>query len=116
MIAAFLSSSTSAVQVSPVAQPEELGWTKVGASAATEKVSFTMNLVPRNMKALKARALAASTPGHADYGKFMTTQEIHELTSPTEASVQRVKVVGPTPPMSHRKQANTSTYTISKTK
>jgi len=93
MLAAAAVIAPSAVQVTSVA-PEsfsELGWVRTAESSPSDEVSFTVNLKQRNMDELKRRALAASTPGAPEYGKFMTTKEIDDLTSPTSASVQRVK-------------------------
>ena len=85
--------STSAVEVTSVASESftELGWARAGASKPTDKVGFTLNLKTRNMAELKRRALAASTPGTAEYGKFMSVAEIDDLTSPSPDAVNRVK-------------------------
>lgn len=93
MLSVAAAFSTSAVQVTSVA-PEsftELGWSRSGPSKPTDKVEFTLNLKARNMAELKRRALAASTPGTPEYGKFMTTAEIDALTSPSPDAVNRVK-------------------------
>ena len=85
--------STSAVEVTSVASESftELGWARAGASKPTDKVGFTLNLKTRNVAELKRRALAASTPGTAEYGKFMSVAEIDDLTSPSPDAVNRVK-------------------------
>jgi tripeptidyl-peptidase-1 len=64
----------------------QMGWARLRTSNPTEEVSFTISLKQRNIPELKRRALAASTPGSAEYGKYMSTQEIDALTSPSAAT------------------------------
>ena len=53
-------------------------------------VAFTVSVHQQNLDQLKANALAASTPGNPQYGKYMTKKQIDELTAPRESELKAV--------------------------
>ena len=50
--------------------------------AASRNVSFVISVKQQNLQTLFDSALAVSTPGNPRYGKHLTPDEIHQLTSP----------------------------------
>lgn len=64
---------------------------QVGASSPSQKVIFRVYLNLRNADQAAAYALAVSTKGNPDYGKFLTPAQFHDRFSPTQASVDSVR-------------------------
>eukprot|EP00316_Scyphosphaera_apsteinii_P011229 CAMPEP_0119307148 /NCGR_PEP_ID=MMETSP1333-20130426/7721_1 /TAXON_ID=418940 /ORGANISM="Scyphosphaera apsteinii, Strain RCC1455" /LENGTH=758 /DNA_ID=CAMNT_0007310623 /DNA_START=26 /DNA_END=2302 /DNA_ORIENTATION=+ len=62
---------------------EQHGWHRTSVASAAAAVQFTISLRQRNIPKLKRLALEVSTPGHASYGRFLSTREIDELTRPS---------------------------------
>ena len=81
----------ASVRFEPALNYEQFGWRSFRMASHEDRVSFTICLVQRNVPTLKRRALQASTPGHADYGKFLTASEIASLTSPPPEAISAVK-------------------------
>ena len=64
------------------------GWTPTLARVKPDNhVRFVLVIQEQNLEALKEVALAVSTPGHAEYGRHRTQQQIAALTAPAEADV-----------------------------
>jgi tripeptidyl-peptidase I len=67
------------------------GWTRhPTALAASAPISLTISLRQQNVDSLKRAALAVSTPGNPEYGKFLTAEEVATLTAPKDVHVQTV--------------------------
>ncbi|CAK7213251.1 hypothetical protein SBRCBS47491_001738 [Sporothrix bragantina] len=77
------------------------GWTAVGSSssntyktdtvgAASDTHVFTIALNMQNLDQLESRLLAVSTPGNADYGKFVDADDIASTFGPASDAVSTV--------------------------
>lgn len=64
---------------------------KVGATRASDRVGFRVYLDWRGGSAAASYALAASTPGSASYGKFLTTKQFDAKYAPSASTVSSVK-------------------------
>ncbi|HWG61673.1 MAG TPA: S53 family peptidase [Streptosporangiaceae bacterium] len=64
---------------------------RVNGTAMSGTVNAKVYLAPRNSAALAAYATAVSTPGNADYGKFLTPAEVSARFALTAAQVSAVK-------------------------
>src|SRR6266536_2298078 len=64
----------------------------LGAAPASARVSARVYLAPNGgMAALQDEALAVSTPGNAEYGKFLTSQQYFERFGTRSATVAQVR-------------------------
>jgi subtilase family serine protease len=64
------------------------GWSVApGAIDSSQPFSFTISVRQRNIDKLKTTALAVSTPGNEQYGKFLTTADIDALTAPAPSDI-----------------------------
>ena len=59
-------------------------------ASQVETLQFTVALKQRNMRKLKELALVVSSPGHAEYGRFISRATVDELTRPSAADVDVV--------------------------
>src|ERR1700712_5627207 len=77
----------------PHSKPSWLGKaTHLGDAAATAKTTAKVYLAPKGgLDALKAAALAVSTPGSATYGTFVTPAQYRARFAPSAESVQSVE-------------------------
>ena len=67
------------------------GWSQLAhAPHPLTEVSFTIALKQNNAELLKARAVEVNTPHGASYGKFLSSQEVDDLTAPTPAALTTV--------------------------
>jgi subtilase family serine protease len=64
---------------------------KVGATKASDRVGFRVYLDWRGGNAAASYALAASTPGSASYGKFLTAKQFSTRYAPSSSTVSAVK-------------------------
>ena len=77
----------------PHSKPSWLGKaTHLGDASEAAKTSAKVYLAPKGgLDALKAAALAVSTPGSASYGRFITPAQYRARFAPSASSVQRVE-------------------------
>ena len=76
--------------IRPPAHPP-LGWRRGGGSVDADTVAtFTITLAETNAQELARIALAVSTPGHAEYGKFLDQAAIDALTAPPPGALGAV--------------------------
>ena len=75
-----------------VAVPSPLtGWQATRSHVHPDaSVRFVLVIREQNIETLKETALAVSTPGHAQYGRHLTPEQIAVLTAPAEADVKVV--------------------------
>jgi subtilase family serine protease len=65
---------------------------RLGAAAGNAPVSARVYLAPNGgLAALRAKALAVSTPGNAQYGKFLTAAQYHAQFDASAATVTQVR-------------------------
>jgi len=64
---------------------------KVSATKASDRVGFRVYLDWRGGSAAASYALAASTPGSASYGKFLSSSQFNAKYAPTTSTVSSVK-------------------------
>jgi len=65
-------------------------WTRIGRADPAAELEMTVALTLQNVDRLEQRVLAAATPSSPHYGKWLTLDEVHELTSPSPSTVQTV--------------------------
>ena len=94
LLASLLLLAVVAVQSHPVAisrgavAPE--GWVRTNEAVSSERVHFFLALPQRNLAELDRLFWAVSDPDSAQYGEFMTTEEIQALVSPPWAERQEL--------------------------
>jgi len=66
------------------------GWTKLDRADPLAELEMTIALKLRNIDILEERLLAAATPGNSEYGNWLSKEEVHELTSPDQTTVDAV--------------------------
>jgi len=66
------------------------GWTMLHRAAPEEQLDMIIALELQNLDILEERLLAAATPGHSEYGKWLSKGEIADLTSPPKEAIDRV--------------------------
>lgn len=91
-----MASSPSLPQLGPSQLFGELkaiphNWSLKGAARQDAKVEAQTGLKQRNMDQLQAKLLDISDPGSDNYGKWMSTKAIDELTKPSDADITAVK-------------------------
>lgn len=69
---------------------EKKGWTKLDRANPAAELEMTVAFQLRNVDELEERLLAASTPGNSEYGKWLTKEQVHELTSPAQNVIDAV--------------------------
>jgi subtilase family serine protease len=67
------------------------GATLVASDASVASMQITITLSPRDPAALNAYAAAVSSPGSAEFHRFLTTSEFRSRFAPTGASVRAVE-------------------------
>src|SRR5690242_6153237 len=86
----------SAAQSTRILANTRPAWTAaaadLGNAASADTVRVRIYLSPRNgMAALTRRAVAISTPGNAQFGKFLTPSQYYAQFAPTGATVSAVR-------------------------
>ncbi|KAK4163776.1 peptidase S8/S53 domain-containing protein [Cladorrhinum sp. PSN259] len=66
------------------------GWKQIRAAEPEEKVLLRVGLKQQRAQALEQLVLDMSTPGHVNYGKHMTRDEIRSYTAPSKAATSAV--------------------------
>jgi len=66
------------------------GWTKLDRADPDIELDLIIALQLRNVDVLEERLLAVATPGHPEYGSWLSKEEISELTSPTQEVIDHV--------------------------
>jgi len=91
----FVASTSTLVSMEPAFTEFETiaakkGWTQLGRADPSAELEMIIALQPRNVDILEERLLAAATPGNLEYGNWLTKEEVHELTSPDQSTVDAV--------------------------
>ena len=60
------------------------GWTVAGTPQPDEMMTLSVGLQQQNLQEIEPRLFAMSTPGHEDYGKHMSREEVTALLKPTD--------------------------------
>ena len=82
---------TAAIAAERTAEMSKNGWKQHPTPVlASDLVRFTIVLEQTNLDAVKRTALAVSTPGHAEYGRFLSAKQLDALTAPAPAHVAAV--------------------------
>ena len=68
-----------------------LSWTNIGPASKSEKVHLQVGLKLRNEGVVEQHLLEVSDPKHARYGQHLSAEEIHDIVSPSEESVELVQ-------------------------
>ena len=68
-----------------------LSWTNIGPASKSEEVHLQLGLKQRNEGVVEQHLLEVSDPSHARYGQHMTADEIYEIVSPSDESVELVQ-------------------------
>lgn len=66
-------------------------WKATGSVKKTAKVHAQIGLKQRNIEQLQKKLLEIANPEHADYGKWMSREEINKMTAPDAKDVAAVK-------------------------
>ncbi|KUI57401.1 Tripeptidyl-peptidase sed2 [Cytospora mali] len=66
------------------------GWSKASPALPSDKVTLKVGLKQQHAAALEQTVLAVSTPGHSDYGKHLTREELRSYVAPDQQSVDNV--------------------------
>ncbi|KAK3989637.1 peptidase S8/S53 domain-containing protein, partial [Cladorrhinum sp. PSN332] len=66
------------------------GWKHLRSAEPEEKVLLRVGLKQQHAQALEQAVLDMSTPGHVNYGKHMTRDELKSYTAPSEAATSAV--------------------------
>lgn len=66
------------------------GWSKALPALHSDKVTLKIGLKQQHAAALEEAVLAVSTPGHPDYGKHLTREELRSYVAPHQQSVDNV--------------------------
>ncbi|OAA62327.1 tripeptidyl peptidase SED3 [Cordyceps fumosorosea ARSEF 2679] len=92
LFAALAAASPSNLQMAlkQALQTIPQGWEVHSDAPADQKIDLHIGIKEQNLDELQKRVLEMSTPGHADYGKHMTKDEVEALTSPTKETLQSV--------------------------
>lgn len=61
-----------------------VGWTQVGAPAASDTMILQIALTQQNLDQLDAKILAVSTPGSASYGQYMDGDAVAAMLAPLD--------------------------------
>ena len=59
-------------------------WTVAGSPKLDQMMTLSIGLQQQNLHEIEPRLLAMSTPGHEDYGKHMSREEVTSLLKPTD--------------------------------
>ncbi|MCJ1239867.1 hypothetical protein MMC14_007865 [Varicellaria rhodocarpa] len=59
-------------------------WTVVGSPESDQMMTLSIGLQQQNLHDIEPRLYAMSTPGHEDYGKHMSREEVTALLKPTD--------------------------------
>jgi hypothetical protein len=65
-------------------------WKNKGPPPSDSSFQFRVDLMQQNLDALEQLFFQISDPNHIKFRKYMTSQEISELISPSEEIIQRV--------------------------
>src|SRR5689334_15623603 len=85
------SASSSGRIAVPNAQPDLSGATATGASAGSQQIDVTLYLADQRAAELAALVTAVSTPGSAQYGKYLTPAQFRARYAPSKATVASVR-------------------------
>ncbi|KAK4223629.1 peptidase S8/S53 domain-containing protein [Podospora fimiseda] len=66
------------------------GWKQVRSAEPEEEVLLRVGLKQQHAQALEQAVLDISTPGHVNYGKHMTREELKSYTAPSDAATSAV--------------------------
>jgi len=83
---------TFALELTPIAKrhPSKSGaWTVTRDALPDEQISFKVLLKQRNLYLLEKIFWEVSDPQHANYGKFLSREEVKALIAPEPQSMQR---------------------------
>jgi len=65
---------------------------KRGLAPRSAPIQLNIALAQRNQKTLERKVLEMSTPGHTDYGKHLSRDDLRELTRPSETTIEAVEL------------------------
>lgn len=95
-----LAASAATIGASPIharspyavkgSHPVPAGWQKVARANTDQLMELRIGLTQGNFKELERQLYAASTPGHARFGKHMSADQVHELIKPSKAASDAV--------------------------
>lgn len=66
------------------------GWQREGDAPADAKIDLLIRIKPENQAQLEQRVIELSTPGHGDYGKHLSRDEVDAFVAPTKANIDAV--------------------------
>ncbi|KAF2164340.1 hypothetical protein M409DRAFT_25219 [Zasmidium cellare ATCC 36951] len=66
-------------------------WTKASGNASESKLNVKIGLKQSNIQGLEQRLLEVATPGNADYGNWLSKEEIDSYVAPSAVNVALVK-------------------------
>lgn len=66
-------------------------WTKVAGNANATKLDVKIGLKQSNVQGLEAKLMEIATPGNANYGKWLSAEEIDSYVAPSVVDVALVK-------------------------
>src|SRR5690349_17515460 len=75
----------------PNAQPALAGATATGAAAGSKQIDIKLYLADQNAAELASLVQAVSTPGSAQYGKYLTPAQFRARYAPSAATVDSVR-------------------------
>ncbi|KAI0776517.1 family S53 protease [Trametes elegans] len=89
-LAAATLAQPRALQVHEALADAPRGFTRTRTAAPDTTLPLRIALTPRNASGLEARLYDVSTPSSANYGKFLSKDEVAEYVAPTEDTVRAV--------------------------
>lgn len=66
------------------------GWKKTAPALAADKLSLKIGLKQQHAEALEQTVLAISSPGHPDYGKHLSREELRRFVAPSTQATDEV--------------------------
>lgn len=66
------------------------GWNQVGTPAADTNIQLSVGLTLENIEQLESHLQSVSTPGSANYGQFLDSDDIAAQYGPSDASIEAV--------------------------
>lgn len=67
------------------------GWSAVSRAQASHPITLQIGLKQQNQDKLEQHILEVSDPSHARYGQYLSAEEVHKLTVPSDDTVDLVK-------------------------
>lgn len=67
-----------------------VGWTALDTIAPDQEAQFDIYVAPARFDRLEQSVLSASTPGHSEYGKHLSLQEVNQLLTPAPRALKKI--------------------------